>query len=413
MTYRLDRSARKTRIAVINTHPIQYFAPLYAALNAADDLEVTALYLSDFSLRGGRDRDFGQAITWDVDLLGGYPSKFVGANYRTVEPYGFFFSLPADLIRELSPERYDAVWVHGHGHAALLLAVAAAWLRGIPVFMRGETHLGLPAGAAKSALRRLAMGALYARCSGLLAIGSANRDFYRAMGVQEARISLVPYTVDNDRFAAAARITDGERADWRLRLGVADDAPIILFASKFQGRKRPLDLLQAFLSLRGKGLDAHLVMVGSGELEADLHRMAGQAGDPNVHFPGFFNQRDLPRVYAASELFVLPSEHEPWGLIVNEVMCAGLPVIVSDEVGCVRDLVQDGVNGATPPARNVAALADAIESMLADPTRLKAMGEASRRIIDHWSYRQCLTGIRDAIAKAGIVRRAPPHPALS
>lgn len=395
---------RPIRIAVVNTHPIQYFAPLYAALNRVDDLEITALYLSDFSLRGAHDRDFGKAVTWDVDLLAGYESRFIGKNLGTIEPYGFFSTISPEIFAEISPKRYDALWIHGHGYAAKMIALAAGRLKGVPVFMRGETHLGLGISRAKAAARRIMMGALYRQCAGLLAIGAANRDFYRAMGVDDKRISLVPYTVDNDRFIAAARITPGEREDWRKRLGIEDDAPIILFASKFQGRKRPGDLLKAFLQLRRDGLDAHLVMVGSGELEVELHQLASDAGDRNVHFPGFFNQSDLPRVYAASELFVLPSENEPWGLIVNEVMCAGLPVIVAQEVGCVRDLVQDGVNGATYPSGDIGALAAAIRSVLADPVKRMAMGAASRRIIDHWSYRECLDGIREALAKARITR---------
>jgi glycosyltransferase involved in cell wall biosynthesis len=407
MTTSKDHAApcRPIRLAIVNTHPIQYFAPLYAYLNAAEDIQVTALYLSDFSLRGAHDRAFGKVVTWDVDLLAGYDSKFVGRRAGTIEPYGFFSAISLALMKEISRDRYDAVWIHGHGYAAKMVALATARAKGIPVFMRGETHLGLSTSPAKTKMRRILMGALYRKCTGMLAIGSANRDFYRAMGVPDARISLVPYTVDNQRFTEAAEITAEERIAWRQHLGVTDDAPIVLFASKFQGRKRPGDLLQAFLQLRGEGFDAHLVMVGSGELEADLHATADIAADPNVHFPGFINQTDLPKVYAASEAFVLPSENEPWGLIVNEVMCAGLPVVVSKEVGCVRDLVQDGVNGATPPAGDVPALAAAIRTVLADPAKRAEMGAASRRIIAQWSYRECLEGVRAALRKARIAGR--------
>lgn len=387
------------RLAIISSHPIQYFAPLYAYLDTAEDLDITAIYLSDFSLRGAHDRDFGKAVTWDVDLLAGYQSRFVGSNAKTLEPYGFFSAATPAMIGEISRKRYDAVWIHGHGYAANMLALATARLKGIPVFMRGDAHLGIPTSPIKSKLRRTALGTLYNQCSGLLAVGSANRDFYRAMGVPDRKISLVPYTVDNDRFEKAADITPEERLAWRQRLGVGDDAPIILFASKFQGRKRPGDLIEAFLRLRGEGLDAHLVMVGSGELEADLQATAAAAGDANIHFPGFFNQSELPRVFAASEVFALPSEDEPWALIVNEVMCAGLPVVVSEEVGCVRDLVQDGVNGAICQARDIGSIANAIRRVLADPVRRVEMGAASRRIIDHWSFRQCLAGVRDALSK--------------
>ena len=192
------------RIAVINTHPIQYFAPLYARLDRAEDLEITALYMSDFSMRGAHDRDFGRAVSWDIDLLHGYGSKFVGRNWRTIEPYGFGSTVGPALLGEISKQRYDAVWIHGYGYASCLTALAAARLKGIPAFMRGETHLGLPSAARMSPMRRRLMATLYRQCAGLLAIGSANADYYRSLGVSDEKISIVPYTVDNARFIAAS-----------------------------------------------------------------------------------------------------------------------------------------------------------------------------------------------------------------
>ena len=399
------------RIAVINTHPIQYFAPLYAALNRADDIDITALYLSDFSLRGAMDKGFGREVTWDIDLLEGYRSKFVGRNWRTIEPGGFTSMVVPALIGELSRDRYDAVWIHGHGNAAAFVALAAARLKGLPVFMRGDSNPLLPRSRAKSVLRRPLIGALYAACTGLLAVGSANRDYYRAMGVPDSKITLVPYAVDNDRFVRASQVTAAERTAMRQRLGVNDDAPIILYASKFQWWKHPDDLLEAFLRIRARGVAAHLVFVGSGDLEAKLR--AAAADEPNVHFPGFFNQSDLPHVFAASDLFALPSSIEPWGLIVNEVMCAGLPVVVAREVGCVPDLVHEGVNGAIFAAGDIGALAAALERIAGDATLRTNMGPQSRRIIDHWSFRECLTGLREALAKAGVRPRASSSPSLA
>lgn len=397
-----DAPGGAIRIAVINTHPIQYFAPLYARLDRAEDLEITALYMSDFSMRGAHDRDFGRAVSWDIDLLHGYGSKFVGRNWRAIEPYGFRSTIGPALLGEISKQRYDAVWIHGYGYASCLVALAAARLKGIPAFMRGETHLGLPSAAGMSPTRRRLMAGLYRQCTGLLAIGSANADYYRSLGVPDEKISIVPYTVDNARFVAASQITPGERVEMRARLGVADAAPIILYASKFQRRKRPDDLLAAFVRIRAEGVDAHLVMVGSGEMEPELHAAAAAAGDANIHFPGFLNQSELPRAYAASEVFVLPSDEEPWGLIVNEVMCAGLPVVVSEAVGCVPDLVEPGVNGETFPARDIGALAAALARIASDADLRDKMGKASRRRIDHWSYDECLAGVREAMAKAGV-----------
>jgi glycosyltransferase involved in cell wall biosynthesis len=247
---------------------------------------------------------------------------------------------------------------------------------------------------------------VYGQCAGLLAVGSANRDYYRALGIPDSRISLVPYTVDNDRIIAESTVSPADRQAIRARLGVTDDAPVILYASKFQRRKRPDDLVAAFLKIRAQGFQGHLVMVGSGEMDAELRAQAAAAGDANIHFPGFMNQTQLPPLFAASEILALPSKAEPWGFIVNEAMCAGLPVVVTDEVGCVPDLVRPGINGETFRARDVDGLAAALMRIGSDAGLRKKMGAASRAIIDHWSYRECLTGVREAMAKAGITGRA-------
>ena len=184
-----DPSTTKvTRIAVLNSHPIQYFAPLYAYLNAAPDLDVTALYLSDFSIRGGKDAGFGRDVKWDLDLLAGYRSVFLGDAARTREPAGFWSLVAPQVWNELRSGRYDVLWLHGHNYAANLIALMAAKTAGLPVMMRGETHLGLPCDGIKSILRQPLMGALYRSCDRLLAIGSANAAFYRAMGVPDHKI---------------------------------------------------------------------------------------------------------------------------------------------------------------------------------------------------------------------------------
>ena len=223
----------------------------------------------------------------------------------------------------------------------------------IPTFLRCETHLGLRRSALKSLLRRPLIGTYYRRLDGVLAIGSANREFYRAIGIPERRIFDMPYAVDNRRFMTGARLADGERKELRAGFGVHDDRPIVLYAAKFQRRKRPDDLLRAAARLNREGVIFHLVMVGSGEMETELRALAQHLGLSNIHFAGFVNQAALPRVYAACDVFVLPSENEPWGLAVNEAMCAGLPIVASSEIGCVPDLVHDGRNGRTFVAGDV------------------------------------------------------------
>ena len=378
---------------MVNSHPIQYFAPLYAYLNRDPSLKVTALYASDISLRGGMDAGFGQQVQWDVDLLGGYESVFLN-NARQNVPGGFWSLVCPDVWSEVRSGRYDAVWLHGYAYALDVLAFLAARSRGLPVFYRSETHLGLQRSGWKRRLRDGVLSLAAPFVDRFLAIGTANRDYYRALGVPEHRICDVPYTVDNDRFIAAAASTSDERAAMRAKLGVPPGRPVVLYASKFIPRKHPDDLVKAIGRLRDEGVEATLLMVGSGEMEAALRSLVVDYNlADRVVFAGFVNQAELPKVYAASDVFVLPAENEPWGLIVNEVMCAGVPVVVTAEVGCVPDLVHDGVNGLLTQACDVASLTAALRRLVLDDQGRAAMGRKGLEMIREWSYERCRRGI--------------------
>jgi glycosyltransferase involved in cell wall biosynthesis len=293
-----------------------------------------------------------------------------------------------------------------------LIAVAAARWIGLPVFARGETHLGLSRGSLKRLARKPLMRAFYRRLSGALAIGSANAAFYRAMGMPEERIFSMPYAVDNARFTEGSRLSDEQRKKVRAELGVADVDPIVLYAAKLQARKHPDDLLRAARRLLKRGIRFHVVMVGSGEMAAELVDLAGRLGLDNIRFNGFANQNNIPQIYGASDVFVLPSENEPWGLAVNEAMCAGLPIVASAEIGCAADLVRAGVNGQTFAAGDVEALASALHPILADGETRRRMGEASREIISRWSFAECAAGLLAALVRSGVATgrlAAPAH----
>ncbi|EJW11542.1 Glycosyltransferase [Rhodovulum sp. PH10] len=402
------------RLCVVNSHPIQYFAPLYAYLAQHDDVDLTVLYLSDSSIRGAKDSGFGQAVKWDVDLLSGYTHEFIGRKARAITPGGFWSIGGPSLWRRIYRGRFDAVLVHGHAYAADHIAISAAKASGAAVFTRGETHLDLTRRGAKAVARNAALKGLYRFCDAFLAIGSANRDFYRAMGAPDERIFLVPYTVDNARFVARSSLSGDERRAIRSELGVADDTTIVLYLSKLQRRKHPDAVLRAAQRLEREGVALALVLGGTGEMESELRAAAAQGGPRQVEFTGFLNQSRMPKVLGAADVFVLPSEEEPWGLIVNEAMCAGLPVIVGEKLGCVRDLVRPGVNGFTVPAGDADAIAQALRPLLTDPEKRAAMGRMSREIIGRWSYEECRQGILAALKYVNAKRMAPrsgPQPA--
>lgn len=385
-------------MAVVNTHPIQYFAPLYAVLNQDPSLEVTALYASDISLRGGIDPGFGHAVKWDVDLLEGYRSVFLGTNATSRTPGGFWSLVCPEVWTEIRSGRYDAVWLHGYSYAVDVLAFLAAKSRGLPVFFRSETHLGLHRSRWKRRVRDGVLSVVARFVDGFLAIGTANRDYYRALGVPDRKIFDVPYAVDNDRFMSASRLTTEEREAVRQGFGLPPGRPVVLFASKLTPRKHPDDVVRAVARLRDDGVSASLLFVGAGELEPALRSLVVDYNLGGiVFFGGFVNQTELPKVYAASDVFVLPAENEPWGLIVNEVLCAGVPVVVGAGVGCVPDLVRDGENGWLVEAGDVGSLTAALRRLVADEGARIAMGRKGLEMIRDWNYERCRRGVVAAV----------------
>jgi glycosyltransferase involved in cell wall biosynthesis len=392
------KAPTRVRLAVVTSHPIQYATPLYAYLNRDPELEVTVLFCSDISLRGAEDPGFGRPVAWDVDLLHGYTAVFLGERASARSKAGFWSLVCPELILELRKSRYDVVWIHGQQFAAYVLAFALAKLQGIPVMTRADSHLGLSRTRLRKHMRNLVLSLQYRFIDRFLAVGTSNHDYYRALGVPEERIFRVPFSVDNERFMAASTLTDEQRAEVRASFGVYDERPILLYASKLLPRKHPDDLLRAAALLGARGYLVHVLIVGSGSMGAELEALASELRLDNVSFIGFVNQSELPRIYASSDVFVLPAENEPWALVVNEVMCAGLPVVLGATVGCVPDLVKEGANGFTCIAGEPASLASALEPLVRDAALRRRMGNESRRRISEWGYEQCRQGIRAAVS---------------
>jgi glycosyltransferase involved in cell wall biosynthesis len=225
---------------------------------------------------------------------------------------------------------------------------------------------------------------------------------------------LLPYAVDNDWFQQQSRLAAAARSELQAELNLNPNRPVILFASKLQTRKHCNDLIGAYEKLSpGEGMEPepYLVIVGDGEEREALERQAAATGFKSIRFCGFRNQSELPRYLDLCSVFVLPSRHEPWGLIVNEAMNAGRAVIVSDDVGCQPDLVTDGVEGCVYPVRDVEALAAALRRVLDSRETAAAMGRRALARIDQWSFTENITNLRAALAQ--VTGRAVQNSAIS
>ncbi len=377
------------RLAHLVSHPIPYQAPLYRELASRPEVDLTVYFYSDASLRGYHDREYGLEIQWDTPLLDGYRSRFPPSATRK-GPYG---APPnCDLLREVFAERYDAIWIHGYAYANAWLAAAAAALRHSRVLIRDDQTLLHGRPWWKAALKEVALRALFSRAYGLY-VGKQNRRYFRHYGLADERLFPASHCVDNDFFQRRADELQPQRSELRARFGVQADVPLIVSVAKLIPKKAPLVLIEAFERLRARRPCA-LLMVGEGSLRPVAEELVERRAIADVHFSGFLNQSEVSAAYAAADVFCLPSVvHETWGLAVNEALNFGLPVVVSDKVGCAADLVRPGWNGFVVPAGEPQPLAEALETLVADEGLRCSFGRRGRELVSEYSIESCADGI--------------------
>ncbi|RXH56007.1 glycosyltransferase family 4 protein [Granulicella sibirica] len=386
------------RLAYLVSHPIQYQAPLLRRIAQEPDIDLTVFFGSGFSVRNYQDEGFGVDIQWDIPLLEGYRYEFLPSIHDTGRPT-VFSPLSYGLFTRLRRGNFDVLWVHGYATANALHGMIAARALGIPVLLRAESWLrDRTRSRWKLAAKRGFFALLRPFVSGVMPIGSLNDAYWsRYLGDEIPRIRM-PYAVDNRFFQERSAAASLRRSDLQAELGLDPKRPVILFASKLQERKNCADLIAAYARLQALAPLPYLVIVGDGEQRLTLEKQAQSTGSDSIRFCGFRNQSELPRFFDLASVFVLPSRHEPWGLIVNEVMNAGRAVVLSSDAGCQPDLVTDGVEGCVFPAGDVDALVNALLRVLAVPGAVARMGENARARIDKWSFEEDVLGLRKAIA---------------
>jgi len=384
------------RLAIVLSHPVQYYSPWFRWLRAHTALEFRVFYLWEFGVTVQRDPQFGTAFQWDVDLLGGYDSEFVPNVAADPGTHHFRGLDNPTLCARLAAWRPQAVLLFGYNWKSHLRVVWWARRHGVPLVFRGDSHL--LGRAALPFLRRQLLGLLYRQFAAVTHVGAANRDYFRRLGVPAARLFFAPHSVDATRFDPADAATRGEADRLRAELGLSGKR-VVLFAGKFHERKQPLELLQAFLAVATP--DDALVFVGDGAEKARLLALAADRPAARVRFLPFANQSEMPARYRLADIFALPSRgsYETWGLAVNEAMHLGVPCLVSDLVGCQRDLVRPGETGWVFPAEDRAALAAALSSALrTPPEEMLRLRRNALATVAGYTYQQTSDGLLAALA---------------
>lgn len=369
------------KLAIISTHPIQYNAPFFRILAERKEIEIKVFYTWSQSKEGIKyDPGFGKNIEWDIPLLEGYNYTFVENIAPNPGSHHFAGIQNPNLIKQIKNWGADAVLIYGWNFKSHL-ATLRYFKNKIPVFFRGDSTLLNETKGFKKIIRRFFLKYVYSFVDFAFYVGNANKDYFKAHGLAEEQLVFMPHAIDNKRFERNEK-NAAEGVCIRDKLAINTEAIVFLFAGKLDKNKNVGFLINSFAALKVQ--NCFLLIAGTGTQEEELKKNA--CTHTNIKFLGFQNQKQMPGIYAAANIFVLPSISETWGLSMNEAMAAGLAIIASNGCGGALDLIKDGINGFVFKQKDINSLNNALSYLTDNNKELKRMGTASQKIIKKYSY---------------------------
>ncbi len=387
-----------TRLAVVVTHPIQYYAPLWRALAREASLETHVIFASRIGLEKTFDAEMKTEVAWATDLTAGYSHEFL-PEAASIKQTGFHVDNPS-VGAALSRYRPDAVILHGYGSRTLLRALIWCKLHGARALLTADSSAHAARPGWRRTVKSLAAPLLLRRYDAALTMGDRGEAHLAALGFPRGRMFRMPVMID-EAFWAARNAGERMRAERRAALGIEPDAFVVFASGKLAPRKRIGDLVAAFAGLeRG----AVLLVAGDGEQRAALEALALSKG-VDARFLGFVNIDALPGLYAAADVFAHPAENEQYGMVALEAAVVGLPLVLSDETGAIgpTSIARPNENTLVFPRGDVPALTAALRRLREDVGLRARMAAASLHVSqDH-------AGPKSAAAVLAAASRGPRH----
>jgi glycosyltransferase involved in cell wall biosynthesis len=385
------------RLAIVSTHPIQYHSPWFRGLAAHPDLKMHVYYCHKATPEEQARAGFGVAFDWDVPLLTGYPHSFL-QNIAHPPGQGRFAGFDTPEIGKIIRERtYDAVLVNGWHYKSAWQAIWAAWQSDVRVFVRGDSHLHSLRSHPVRLTKLVAYRRFVPRFDACLAAGEWSREYFAHYGARPDRIFFVPHVVDVGYMSSESHRLRTMQSELRRLWGLREDSIVFLFVGKFTETKCPLDFVRAVYDASRNEASVEGLMVGDGPLRGACEDLVRSHHAP-ISFAGFLNQSQIVRAYASSDVLVLPSVGEAWGMVVNEAMACRRPCLVSDRVGSGPDLVLPETTGVVFPHCDVSALAASMVKLARNPAHIADMGRNAHERLRCYSVGAAVEGVLQSLA---------------
>jgi glycosyltransferase involved in cell wall biosynthesis len=397
----MNNSAKKTRVAIVISHPIQHFVYLYKALAKQESIQLKVFFASQIGLKSYFDKDMAVEIKWATDLLGGYEYEFL-SEADTIKESGFLNINNPSVISSLKNFAPDVVQLHGYAQLTLLRALLWCNFNRVPVLLWSDSSLLFRRPALKQFLKDMMLPVLLNRFSGVLTTGENNAAYYLKYGVKPNDVFRCPFTVDEPRLSEAKVNKLVLREQHRANYKIANDEIVLLFVGKLAPWKRPQDLLEAVKIAQDKlGTTVKLLafFAGNGVMKAELEATVSIENIRAV-FGGFINVDVLPSIYAMADVLIFPSEKEPYGLSAREAICVGLPLIVSDQIGCIgtTDAARPDFNALVYPSLDTDSLANKIVALASKPELFAKMSQASLEVASDMAECKSVAGFLTAVS---------------
>jgi glycosyltransferase involved in cell wall biosynthesis len=308
----------------------------------------------------------------------------------------------ARMIAYMIEQSVRAIVMGGYNDAGRLRVIRWAHRNGVPLFLFGDSNIrGDLATGLKAAMKRRLVTKVIRQCTACFPCGSLGAAYFQKYGCSSDRIYYFPYEPD---YALLSSLTATEVDAVAARFGLDRSRRRVVYSGRLIEVKRVDLLIDAFCAIAADRPEWDLLVIGAGPLMDSLKRRVPDALRARVTWTGFLDdQSAVSCLYRAGDVLVLPSDYEPWAVVINEAAAAGLAIIASDVVGAAAELVRDGENGFTFPAGNVQRLTDSLRAATA-ADRIDALKLGSGTVLNDWRHRgDPVVGLRTALVDCGVV----------
>jgi glycosyltransferase involved in cell wall biosynthesis len=375
---------KTVRVALLTEIISPYRIPVFNALARMKGIELHVIFLAETDPTQRRWLVYKDEIEFSYEVLPAWRCRWGG--WHILVNRGMWSAL----------ERFqpNSILCGGYNYPAFWEALI--WAKFHPVCFAAWIESTSRDQRNPSVLAEFVKRRFIRNCNSFAVPGKSAFEYVTSMGVPAERIHTAPNAVDNRRFANLARLAREREAQRRTELGLPPR--YFVYAGRVTREKGVFHLLEAYTRLDPElRSEVGLVLVGEETAKNELMQNAAKVYPGTMVFPGFAQRDQLAAFYALADALVFPTLSDTWGLVVNEAMACGLPIIASDVAGCVADLVQDGENGYVIPSANVGKLAEAMAAFARDPKLASRMGQHSTRLIEGFSPECCAAGLATAV----------------